>query len=265
MSLRNSLALLALGSLPMLVACGGGEENKPAAPAEAPKAAAPAAPADGGAAKTGSGSISGKISFDGAVPAAEKIKTSADPKCAAMNPGGLEKQVIQVKDGGLANVLVYVKSGVSGSYPAPTTPVVLDQRGCTYHPHIVALQVGQPLTIRNSDDTLHNIHPRPQVNQEFNVGQPKKDMETTKTFDKEEVAPWITVGCDVHPWMRSYIAVVNHPFFAVTGEDGSFEIKGLPAGDYEIGLVHEKLGTQTQKVSVKDGEAAKVTGTFKAS
>jgi hypothetical protein len=126
--------------------------------------------------------------------------------------------------------------------------------GRTY-PHI-AVQVGQDITIRNSDDTLHNIHPRPTVNTEFNIGQARQGMEATRKFDKEEIM--IPVGCDVHPWMRSYIAVVNHPFFAVTGEDGTYEIKNVPAGDYEVEVIHEKLKTQSGKITVKTGEPAKL-------
>ena len=129
-----------------------------------------------------------------------------------MHPGGLERQK-QVKDGGLADALVYVK-GLAGSYPAPAEPVVLDQIGCQYNPRMVVMRAGQPLKIRNSDDTLHNIHPRPTLNKEFNIGQPRKGMESTKTFDKPELM--IPTGCDVHPWMRAYISVLANPFFAVT-------------------------------------------------
>jgi hypothetical protein len=248
---RTPLAVLT-ASLPFLIACGGSEtkEAPPATAAPATAAAAPAAPAGG------TGSIAGKVSFAGTVPPAEKVKTAADPKCAAMHKDGLEKQPIMVKDGGLANAFVYLKTGVSGTYPAPTTPVILDQQGCTYHPHIIALQVGQDVTIRNSDDTLHNIHPRPTVNAEFNIGQARKGMEATRKFDKEEVM--IPVGCDVHPWMRSYISVLNHPFFAVTGEDGTFEIKNVPPGDYEVEVIHEKLKTQSGKATVKAGEPTKL-------
>jgi hypothetical protein len=253
MLIRKPIALLSFACL-ALAGCGGGGAPSPET-APAPEKAAPAAPA------AGTASITGKVSFEGTPPAAEKVKVTADPKCAALHPGGLERSVVQVKDGGLANVFIYVKSGVSGSFPAPSSPVILDQHGCNYTPHIVAMQAGQTLTIRNSDDTLHNIHPRPTVNTEFNIGQPRKGMESTRTFDKPEV--WIPVGCDVHPWMRAYVAVVPHPFFAVTGEDGSFEIKGLPAGDYEIEAVHEKLERQSQSITVKDGEAATLNLSFK--
>ena len=249
MSRRTPLAVLT-AALPLVVACGGSETKTP-------PPAASTAPVTTAAAPSGAtGSITGKVTYAGAVPPAEKVKTSADPKCAAMHKDGLEKQTIMVKDGGLAHAFVYLKSGVSGSYPAPATPVLLDQEGCTYHPHVIGVQVGQDITIRNSDDTLHNIHPRPTVNAEFNIGQARKGMEATRKFDKEEVM--IPVGCDVHPWMRSYISVVSHPFFAVTGEDGSYEIKNVPPGEYEVEVYHEKLKTQTGKASVKAGEPAKV-------
>jgi hypothetical protein len=248
---------MSAGDLVFMVACGGGEPSKTEA---TPPAAAPAAGAGSGGAK-GSASISGKIAYEGTVPAPEKVKLSADPKCAAMHKEGLERTPIHVKDGGLADVLVYVKSGASGSYPAPTEAAVLDQKGCDYAPHMTVLQAGQPLKIRNSDDTLHNIHPRPQANPEFNIGQPRLGMESTRTLDKPELM--IPVGCDVHPWMRAYISVLSHPFYAVSKEDGTFEIKGLPAGEYEIEAYHGKLKTLDQKITVKDGEAATLNFTYK--
>ena len=155
-----------------------------------------------------------------------------------------------------------MKSGVTGTYPAPdgSRSSSTSRAACTT-PHVIGVQAGQPIKITNSDDTLHNIHPRPTVNAEFNIGQPRKGMESTKTFDKKEVM--IPVGCDVHPWMRSYISVLDHPFFAVTKDDGTYEIKDLPAGDYEVEAFHEKLKTQTGKVTVKDGEAAKLDLTYK--
>jgi len=252
--MRKSLAVITFAAPLALVACGGGEKQE--APAAAPATSQAAAPAGGAAAGKGSASVSGKVSFAGTPAAAEKIKVSADPYCQKEHKDGLERKTVDVKDGGVKDVFVYVKTGITGTYPAPTESVELDQQGCMYKPHLVAVQVGQPLKIKNNDETLHNIHPRPAVNAEFNIGQPRKGMESTKSFDKKEIM--IPVGCDVHPWMRSYISVVDHPFFAVTDEDGKFEIKGLPAGEYEIEAVHEKLKSTTGKITVKDGEAAKL-------
>ena len=204
----------------------------------------------------GSGAIVGKVSFSGTPPPPEKVKMSADPKCEALRKGGLERQPVRVKDGGLADVLVYVKSEVAGAYPPPAEPVMLDQSGCDYEPHMVVVRVGQPFGMRNSDDTLHNIHLRPAVNKEFNVGQPRKGAVATRTFDKVELM--IPAGCDVHPWMRAYVSVVAHPFFALTREDGSYEIKGLPDGEYEIEAVHSQTKSVTGKVSVKGGKPGKL-------
>ena len=261
MSIGNRFALLVLCAVAVTAACGGGEKQETSAPPPTAGAAAPPA-AGGAAAPAGNGTIAGKVTFEGTVPPAEKIKLSADPKCVEMHKEGMEKQPIKVKDGGLADVYVYVKSGLPpGNYPPPAEPAVIDQKGCNYTPHIVTMQAGQALKIKNDDDTLHNIHPRPTVNAEFNIGQPRKGMESTKTFDKKEVM--IPVGCDVHPWMRSYISVLDNPFFAVTDEDGKYEIKGLPAGEYEVEAVHEKLKSQTGKITVKDGEKATLDLSYK--
>lgn len=217
----------------------------------APVGAGPAAAATS-AGDTGSGAIAGKVSFSGTAPPPQKVKLSADPRCAAIHKDGLKRQPVKVKDGGLADVLVYVKSGIGASYSAPAEPFLLDQIGCEYHPSMAVVMVGQPLRIRNSDDTLHNIHPRPTVNKEFNIGQPRKGMEVTRSFEKPELM--IPTGCDVHPWMRAYISVLAHPFFAVTNEDGSYEIKALADGEYEAEAVHSQLKSVTGKVSVKAGK-----------
>ena len=250
--------LLTLAVLPAL-ACGGpAHEPSPAAPVTTakPGAAAPAA-----APAAGATTISGKVSFEGTPPAPEKVKTTADPKCHQMHPQGLDKKVVDVNNGGLAHAFVWLKSGVSGTQPVPAEPVILDQNGCMYSPHVVALRTGQQIQIKNSDDTLHNIHPRPTVNKEFNIAQARKGMTANQTFAKQEIM--IPVGCDVHPWMRSYISVVDHPYFAVTKDDGTFEIKDVPPGDYEVEVYHEKLKTQTQKVTVKAGTPAKADFVFK--
>ena len=174
---RGPLTVVATGALSAFVYSGA------AARGPAPVAAGPAATSTS-AGDTGSGAIAGKVSFSGAAPPPQRVKLSADPKCAAVHKGGLELQPIKVKDGGLADVLVYVKSGIGAPYSPPVEPFLLDQIGCEYHPSMVVVMVGQPLRIRNSDDTLHNIHPRPVINKDFNIGQPRQGMEVTRTFDK---------------------------------------------------------------------------------
>ena len=158
-------------------------------------------------------------------------------------------------------VLVYVKEGVKGTYPAPTEPVTLDQHGCQYRPHVFGIQAGQPLKVFNSDGTLHNIHALPKKNAEFNIGQPFKGMETIKKFENTEVP--VRFKCDVHKWMGAYTGVFNHPFFAVTNDQGTFEIKNLPPGNYVIEAWHEKYGTQTQNVTVTGSEPKTVDFNFK--
>ena len=206
------------------------------------------------------GSVTGKISFKGEAPPPIKIRMSADPRCLQANPAGAERRQIDGRNGGLANVVVSIKSKVPGAAAAKTTPVLLDQSGCMYTPAVIALQVGQPLKMRNSDETLHNIHPRPVVNTGFNVGQPRKGMESEKTFEKAEAI--FPVSCDVHPWMRTYIAVFDHPFFTVTKDDGRFEIPNLPPGTYEVEAAHPTLKIMTGKVVVKAGAAGVLDLTF---
>ena len=206
------------------------------------------------AANAQTSSISGRVSFAGTPPAPSRVKVSGDPSCERMHPDGYEIVTVDVADGGLANALVWLKSGVAGQHPAPAEPVLLDQRGCVFLPRVLAVRPGQPIKIRNSDDALHNIHPRPRANAEFNIGQPRRGMESQRTFDRQEIM--IPVGCDVHPWMRAYVSVIDHPFFAVTRPDGRYEISGVPPGDYEIEVVHETLGSQKHSVTVKAGEGA---------
>ena len=147
-----------------------------------------------------------------------------------------------------------MKEGLGGGYAAPAESHLLDQQGCQYRPHVSGMMTGQKLVIRNSDPTLHNVHAMPQVNKEFNQGQPFQGMELEHVFDQPEVM--IRFKCDVHPWMSSYMAVLDHPFFGVSGDDGSFSIAGLPAGDYVLEAWHEELGTRTSSVTVgADGSA----------
>ena len=224
------------------------------------ESAPPPAPVANPVDAASAGSLTGSITLEGTPPAAETINRRSDSYCEGL--GAATTQVFVLSNGGLQNVFVYIKDGLGGmKFPVPATPVVLDQQGCTYVPRVFGIQAGQPLEIRNSDDTLHNIHPHPTVNKDFNVGQARKGMETQRSFDKQEIM--IPVGCDVHPWMRSYISVVDHPFFAVTNDDGSYEIKNVPPGDYEVEVIHEKLKNQTQKVTVKANTPAKADFSFK--
>ena len=187
---------------------------------------------------------------------------SSDPLC--MTEGQALSEVLVVGPGnGLQNAFVYVKDGLGNRrFSAPTTPVVLNQQGCKYTPHVMGIQVGQPLEVLNSDPTLHNVHAVPKINKEFNFGQPLKGMKSSRAFDKHEVM--VPFRCDVHGWMNAYAGVLPHPFFAVSKDDGSFEIKGLPAGSYTIEVWHEQLGTQTMEVTVSADASATANFALKA-
>jgi plastocyanin len=260
---RSLVILLAVAAGLSLLACGGGKEEDALEDESAPAAsAAPAAPAAASAPAAGGATLTGKVAFVGTAPANESIKMEADAFCKAAHSGPVYTQDVEVNSNGtLKNVFVYVKEGVTGNYPAPTTPVVLDQQGCRYHPHIFGIQAGQPLKIVNSDGTLHNIHALPKINAEFNLGQPFKGMETIKKFDKPEMP--VRFKCDVHKWMGAYAGVVNNPFYAVTNDQGTFEIKNLPPGTYVIEAWQEKYGPQTQTVTISGSEAKTVDFSFK--
>jgi len=215
-------------------------------------------------AQTG-GTVSGVVKFTGTPPANPKLDMSEEPTCKAKYSGGPPTDpVVVVKNGALANVFVYVKSGLpaGATYPTPTTPAALDQQGCLYRPRVVGVMVNQPLEIRNSDPVLHNIKAVPKKNRGFNVSQSQQGMKTTRAFAVPEME--LPLECNVHGWMHAKVMVLDHPFFAVAGEDGSFTIKGLPAGTYTLEAWHEKLGTQTATVTVGANDTATATFTFGA-
>jgi plastocyanin len=171
-------------------------------------------------------------------------------------------ETFAVKDGGLDNVFVYVKDGLGNYYfDVPTESLKLDQQGCRYSPHVFGIRVGQPLEIVNNDSTLHNVHALAQSNPEFNFPQQIQGMKNQKTFTAREVM--VKFKCDVHGWMNAYAGVLDHPYFAVTTSGGRFELKNLPAGSYTIEAWHERLGVQSQKITIGEKETKDVSFTYK--
>ena len=206
------------------------------------------------------GMISGVVTLKGQPPKMKPLDMTADPGCPT---GPQPAEVVVANAGKLANVFVYVKEGLpQGSFAVPSEPLVLDQKGCRYNPHMLGIMAGQPLKITNTDTADHNIHDMPSNNPTFNESQMPTDKPVTKKFANAEMM--IPVQCNQHPWMRAYINVMSHPYFAVSGPDGSFEIKNLPPGEYTIAVVHERFGEQTMKVKVGPKENAKAAFVYSA-
>ena len=200
------------------------------------------------------GSITGTITFEGKAPKMKPLRLDADPICVANNEIAPKKEwLILDENKGVKNVLVFVTEGLNIDYSPPGEPVVIDQKGCIYSPHVLGIMAGQQLDILNNDGTLHNIHALPKVNKEFNKAQPRSRKKLSVKFEKPE-APF-KVKCDVHPWMGAYIGVFDHPCFAVSGDDGTYIISDLKPGEYVIEAWHEKLGSQTANVTVSDSAA----------
>ena len=200
-------------------------------------------------------SITGTVVFDGKPPAIKPLAMEADPACAKKHKAPVPSEMLVLGSGNtMGNILVWVSKGLpSGkTFPVPKTPVVLDQNGCVYKPHVMGIMVGQTYRILNNDGVLHNIHTLPKVNPSFNKGMPATLKEATTVFAKPEDV--FHIKCDVHPWMSAYMAVFTHPFFSVTGTDGKFTISGLDPGTYEITAWHERLGTQTASITVGANE-----------
>jgi plastocyanin len=219
------------------------------------------------------GSITGKISLTGTAPAPSKIDTAQDANCAAKNPN-LMTETVMAKDGKLQNVIVYIKDGTLAdgkklsdySFKTPDTEVTLDQNGCHYVPHVIVMQANQKLKVVNSDQTNHNIHALPKSgggNEEWNQSQGPGAAPLMETFKRPEIVP---IKCNQHPWMKAYAGVFKHPFFAVSKDDGSYEIKGVPPGKYTVVAWQEKGPTESKpmEVTVTKG-AATADFTFDAS
>lgn len=239
-----------------LAACGGGAATD-----------APAAPRAGatGVDPVTAATITGRVLVDGALPADQVVRIDGDPKCVELN-GARERAlgaIVPGDDGTLQNVFVYIKDSLTGRrFPAPSTPVLFDQEKCVYAPRVVGVQVDQPLAIRNSDALMHNIRTGGEINQPLYFSQPVAGVTTERRFATREVM--VPFTCDVHAWMRGYVGVLEHPFFAVTGRAGTFTIAGVPPGTYTLEAWHETLGTQSAPVTVGAKDTREVRFTFTA-
>lgn len=212
------------------------------------------------------GAVTGTVMVEGTVPPAEVIRLDADPKCLALAEGEERRaeSIVVGDDNTLQNVFVYVKDGLPGRlYPIPSETVVLDQQKCRYVPRVLGIQVGQALTIRNSDPLLHNVRSEGAINEPFDIGTPVQGVEVKRTFVTREVM--VPFKCNVHAWMNAYVGVLEHPFFAVSDGKGRFSLQQLPPGTYTIEVWHERFGTQTQEVTVAAQDTKDLTFIFKAS
>jgi plastocyanin len=209
------------------------------------------------------GTITGQIRFVGKRPAPKAIDMSEEPACVAAHHGKAhEESLVVSKSGGLANSFVYIKSGLEGkAFAVPATPVTIDQSGCWFRPRVLGIQVGQILQVVNSDPVTHNIHPMAEINRAWNHSQGAGDPPIARKFIKPEIM--IPVKCNIHSWMHAFIGALDHPYFAVSQDDGKFEIKNLPPGTYTVGVWQEKLGTQEQQITIAPSGSAEANFTFK--
>jgi len=239
-----------------LTHCGVGSSEKPTETARTGPVVSPD--------EANGATVSGKIAYSGTPRAGKLIDMSANPQCEHTHKGHplTADDIVINSNGTLRNVFVWVKTGVPAqNWAVPATPVAIDQQSCMYHPHVVGAMVGQKIRISNDDPVNHNIHPIPMANEEWNETQSAGESPKLRSFSRQEVM--VPVKCNVHPWMRAYIGVVAHPFYAVTGDDGSFTIKGLPPGTYTIQTWHEKFGTQEMQVTVGAKESKAVDFSYK--
>lgn len=206
--------------------------------------------------------ITGKVFFKGKRPARTRIEIDEDPQCVKLNKAGMfDESVLVNGNGTVSNVFIYVKKGLEGKqFPPPPEPVTIDQKGCRFNPRILGVQTGQLIRVTNSDPVTHNIHPMPKQNREWNQSQAEGAPPLERKFVRPE--QMIRVKCNVHSWMRAYIAAMEHPYFAVTGPDGSFEIRNLPPGEYTVEAWQEKLGAQDQQVTLAPASKSELVFSF---
>ena len=256
MTLRKLLSLCTILLLGLLAGCsGGGEEaTGEADPGTETAAAFTVDPAT-------AATITGKVTFTGTAPRGRPIRMDAEAVCAQAHGGPVPPEnFVQNEDGTLRNAFVYIKSDFGGAkFPVPQEAVEINQKDCVYAPHVVGVMAGQTIRFLNSDTVTHNIHPTPANFPESNNSQPPQGAAIEVTFPREEIM--VPVKCNVHPWMRVYVGVLRHPYFAVTGSDGTFTISNLPPGDYTLAVwyEHKDLGEQEIQVTVGDSETKEVT------
>lgn len=213
-------------------------------------------------AATSASGIRGVVKFEGTVPKAKPISMAADPSCAKQHSGLVPtSEIVTDSKGGLQNALIFISDGLGDrTFEPPKEPAVITQKGCLYEPRVQAVQANQPIEVVNDDPTSHNIHPIPANNREWNKAElPGAKLE--EAFAREEIA--IPVKCNIHPWMRGYIAVLKNPYFAVSKADGSFDLPQLPPGTYTIKAWHEKLGTSTQTITIGPNQTKDINFVFK--
>lgn len=240
-------ALLLLSCL--AVACGGGDS--------AQRTARPVTPVDPATA----GTVQVDVGFAGAVPPMKALTMSSFAECAAQYQGPVLAGDMLVQDGKVENAFAYIKDGLGDrGFAVPAEPVVIDQKACLYVPHVAGAQVGQAIEFRNSDAMLHNVHGTPKDSSGWNVALPRQGAERTITVDHPEVM--ISVRCDLHPWMQGWLGVLDHPYFGVSGPDGRVTLRNVPAGDYVVGVWHERFGTREAKVTVPAQGTATASVTF---
>ena len=208
------------------------------------------------------GTLSGTVTLEGAPPPMKTISLGGDPQCAAEHAGPVLSGDALVHDGRVENVFVWVKEGLGDrTFAVPDAPVIIDQVGCLYQPHVAGAQTCQPIEFVNSDPLLHNVHGLPEHSPPWNFGMVHGSKRTARVEHPEVM---IDIQCDVHPWMRAYLGVLDHPYFAVTGADGRFTLAALPPGDYVIGAWHERFGTRETRVTLGPGEQRAIAFTYVA-